>query len=63
MTILVLYIIYWLAALGLFVYGVNCYVLLRSFRRGRDRELKRIRRIRREYLESARDSDLPTVTP
>ena len=62
MTIHVLYVVYWLAALGLFVYGVNCYVLLRSFRRGRDRELARIRRIRREYSDHTRDEDLPTVT-
>ncbi|MHC4472131.1 MAG: glycosyltransferase, partial [Planctomycetota bacterium] len=62
MTILVLYVIYWLAAFGLFVYGINCYILLRSYRKGRDRGLERIHRIRREYWAGATEEDLPTVT-
>jgi len=62
MIIHVLYVVYWLAAFGLFVYGINCYVLLRCYRKSRDLELPRIRRIRREYWESVDEDDLPSVT-
>jgi cellulose synthase/poly-beta-1,6-N-acetylglucosamine synthase-like glycosyltransferase len=59
---IVIYILYWLAALGLFIYGMNMYVLVRSFRKGRREHLARMERVRREYWASVTEDELPVVT-
>jgi len=59
---IVIFILYWLAALGLFVYGMNMYVLVRSFRKGRRKHLARMERVRREYWAEVTEDDLPVVT-
>jgi cellulose synthase/poly-beta-1,6-N-acetylglucosamine synthase-like glycosyltransferase len=61
-VITAIWILYWLAAAGLFVYGVNCYVLVRSFRRHREPELRRLQTVRSDFAARIADADLPTVT-
>jgi membrane glycosyltransferase len=52
--------VYWLAVLGLFAYGANCYVLAFAHRRGRASNLARLARLRAEYAASG--DELPAVT-
>jgi len=54
--------VYWLAALLLQVYGLNCYVMIALFwRRHRDR-LCEERAILRRFADTRTDDDLPVVT-
>jgi hypothetical protein len=57
-----LWILYWSAAAGLFVYGVNCWFLVRCYRRHRDAELCRLAAVRNDYLARVPDGELPSVT-
>ncbi|MBI4230220.1 MAG: glycosyltransferase [Planctomycetes bacterium] len=57
-----LYVLYWIAVAGLFVYGTNCYVLIFSFLRGRRENLHRLDRIREAFASRVREEELPGVT-
>ena len=56
-----LFVFHCLAALCLFVYGMNCYVLVFNFRRHRQRALARFEKVRQNYQPGS-DDDLPHVT-
>ncbi len=56
-----LFVLYYAAALLLFIYGMNCYVLVLNFRRHRRSALARLEKVREEYWQVP-DADLPTVT-
>ena len=57
----VVLILYCVAAFLLFIYGMNCYVLVLNFRRHRRSALARLERVREEYRRVP-EADLPTVT-
>ncbi|MFT7464232.1 MAG: cellulose synthase/poly-beta-1,6-N-acetylglucosamine synthase-like glycosyltransferase [Pseudohongiellaceae bacterium] len=61
MTVALL-IIYWLAAAGLFVYGIHCYVLAALYLRHGPEQSQRREAIRKAHAESCRDHELPVVT-
>jgi cellulose synthase/poly-beta-1,6-N-acetylglucosamine synthase-like glycosyltransferase len=52
--------LYCLAVIGLFVFGLNCYVLAWAHSRGRTRNLERLARLRAGFAVA--DVDLPMVT-
>jgi cellulose synthase/poly-beta-1,6-N-acetylglucosamine synthase-like glycosyltransferase len=54
--------IYWLAAMTLQVYGINCYVMIALFHRHRDQRLAEERAILERFNADTDDSDLPIVT-
>jgi cellulose synthase/poly-beta-1,6-N-acetylglucosamine synthase-like glycosyltransferase len=54
--------LYWFAVAALFLYGINCYVLCRQYRRNRERQLERVQSIRDDYWRRHDDHDLPFVT-
>ncbi len=56
-----LFTLYCVSAFGLFVYGVNCYVLVHRFYRHRTIGSARLAKIRKAYAEKA-DGEFPTVT-
>ncbi len=53
---------YWLAVLGLCIYGLNCLSLCWQFRRGRKERLLRLARLRAAYRERTGEAGLPRVT-
>lgn len=53
---------YWAAALLLQFYGLNCYVMIFLFRRGRHGHRQEEARILAAYAAHASDADLPRVT-
>lgn len=53
---------YSLVSLGLFFYGMNCYVMLFTYYRHRDRERRDTAAFLEAYWASHQDHDLPTVT-
>ncbi len=55
--------LYWLAVLGLCLYGINCYVLCVAFRRRAPAQLRRLAQVRAAYwARGPADHDLPFVT-
>src|SRR5262245_18703618 len=55
--------LYWLAVLGLCLYGINCYVLCGAFRRRAAAQLQRLRSVREQYwARRPADDELPFVT-
>jgi cellulose synthase/poly-beta-1,6-N-acetylglucosamine synthase-like glycosyltransferase len=54
--------VYWLAVLGLCVFGLNCFVLCWQFRRHRVQRTARLAAMRADYQARVKDSDLPRVT-
>ena len=54
--------VYWLAVLGLCVFGLNCLVLCWQFRRHRVARTARLAAVRAEYRARVRDDQLPRVT-
>ncbi len=54
-----LLVTYWCAVTGLFVYGINCYVLCRKFFEHQDRERERRAAVRAAH---ARNPSVPAVT-
>ncbi len=56
------FICYWAAVFGLLVYGVNCYVLMRSFSRNFKHQVARLQRMRQEFWQRTNESELPSVT-
>jgi len=61
MAITVLFALYCLAAFCLFIYGINCYLLVNRFRRHRQQGLDKLQKVREVYKHIS-DQDLPTVT-
>ncbi|TET35195.1 MAG: glycosyltransferase [Planctomycetota bacterium] len=55
-------VIYVFVAVGLFMYGVNCYVMIFFFRRGRKREEKKNAEYLDAYYRTHTNADLPVVT-
>ncbi|MHC4662475.1 MAG: cellulose synthase family protein [Planctomycetota bacterium] len=55
-------VIYIFVALALFMYGVNCYVMIFFFRRGRRREEKKNQDFLAAFWRTHSDADLPVVT-
>lgn len=53
---------YWLAVLGLCVYGLNCLVLCRQFRKHLKPNKARLAAVRAEFRKNVPDSALPHVT-
>ncbi|HVQ23828.1 MAG TPA: glycosyltransferase, partial [Planctomycetota bacterium] len=58
----VLVVLYWVAVGGLCLYGANCYVLCRAFRRGRADNLARLAAERQAYRSLAAGREPPYVT-
>ncbi|MCB9462427.1 MAG: glycosyltransferase [Candidatus Eisenbacteria bacterium] len=56
-SLLALYVV---ASLGLFLYGMNCYVMIALFYRSRDRERRENTEFRRSFVDSG--TELPKVT-
>jgi cellulose synthase/poly-beta-1,6-N-acetylglucosamine synthase-like glycosyltransferase len=54
--------LYWLAAAGLCIYGLNCHVLCATFRRGRAAGEARLARQRVAWAAATPESALPMVT-
>ena len=54
--------VYATGALALYLYGLNCYVMIRLFARARPRQLAEDAELRRRFAESTTDADLPVVT-
>ena len=55
-------ILYAAAAAGLFLYGLNCYVMMGLFRRERGAAEKKVRDLGRLYEDLLLRPDLPNVT-
>ena len=53
---------YWLAVLGLCIYGLNCLALCWQFRRGRRGAVERLVAMREAWQERTRGAELPFVT-
>ena len=58
----VMVVIYILVAVSLFMYGVNCYVMIFFFRRGRKREEQKNREYLEAFWRTHSDDELPVVT-
>ena len=56
-----LFVLYCISAIGLFMYGVNCYVLVHRFLRHREDGAARLESRRKVYAEMT-DTNIPTVT-
>jgi cellulose synthase/poly-beta-1,6-N-acetylglucosamine synthase-like glycosyltransferase len=54
--------IYWLAAITLQLYGLNCYVMIHLFRRRRDERRREEQLVLGAFAERFVDDDLPPVT-
>ena len=54
--------LYWLAAAGLCIYGLNCHVLCAAFRRGRTAGLARLAALRATWEAQTPADALPVVT-
>ncbi len=54
--------VYWLAVLGLCVYGLNCLVLCRQFGRWRATRTARLAEVRASFHARVPDDALPRVT-
>lgn len=60
---IVLMFVYCACALALFLYGLNCYVMIALFRRGREKQMRENEKIRKRFQESHHDpAKLPVVT-
>jgi len=54
--------LYALGAGALYLYGLNCYVMIRLFARARPRQQAEDAALRRRFAESTDDDDVPVVT-
>ncbi len=54
--------VYALGALALYLYGLNCYVMIRLFARARRGQRTQDAELRRRFAESTTDAELPVVT-
>jgi cellulose synthase/poly-beta-1,6-N-acetylglucosamine synthase-like glycosyltransferase len=54
--------IYCICAVALFLYGLNCYVMIYLFSRAKKRQEAEDQRVMQRFLRSRTDEDLPVVT-
>ncbi len=60
--LIVALVLYALGAMALYLYGLNCYVMIRLFMRARAGQQAEDAALRRRFAETTTDQDLPVVT-